>query len=230
MQGKAESPYAWTRLATAVLLCTIGGVGIRSVVVVLPAVQAELGLARAEASLPYTATMVGFGLGGILMGRLADRFGVMVPVVAGTIVLGLGYIGAGAASSLGLFALAQGVLIGLLGSSASLGPLLADISLWFTRRRGIAVAICASGSYLAGAVWPPIEYFSPREAGARVGTVLMATLLGMALGGWMSGALFDLTGSYRAAFLNGIAWNLLNLAIAALLLRRATGGGAPQPT
>jgi predicted MFS family arabinose efflux permease len=51
----------------------------------------------------------------------------------------------------------------------------------------------------------------PREAGARVGTVLMATLLGMALGGWMSGKVFDLTGSYRAAFVNGIAWNLLNL-------------------
>ena len=65
------------------------------------------------------------------------------------------------------------------------------------------------------------EYFSPREAGARVGTVLMATLFGMALGGWMSGAIFDLTGSYKAAFLNGIAWNLLNLSIASWLLLRA---------
>jgi MFS family permease len=62
------------------------------------------------------------------------------------------------------------------------------------------------------------EHFPPAEAGARVGTVLMATLLGMALGGWMSGKVFDLTGSYQAAFLNGIAWNLLNLGIAALLL------------
>ena len=62
------------------------------------------------------------------------------------------------------------------------------------------------------------EYFTPKEAGARVGTVLMATLLGMALGGWMSGAIFDWTGSYRAAFVNGIAWNLLNLGIASLLL------------
>ena len=62
------------------------------------------------------------------------------------------------------------------------------------------------------------EHFTPREAGARVGTVLMATLFGMALGGWMSGAIFDLTGSYRAAFVNGIAWNLVNLAIVAALL------------
>ncbi len=65
------------------------------------------------------------------------------------------------------------------------------------------------------------EYFTPREAGARVGTVLMATLFGMALGGWMSGAIFDLTGSYRAAFINGIAWNLLNVSVVAFLLYRA---------
>ena len=64
------------------------------------------------------------------------------------------------------------------------------------------------------------EYFSPAEAGARVGSVLMATLFGMALGGWMSGAVFDLTGSYRAAFLNGILWNLLNLSIVGWLLRQ----------
>ena len=59
-------------------------------------------------------------------------------------------------------------------------------------------------------------------AGARVGAVLMATLFGMALGGWMSGAVFDLTGSYRAAFINGIAWNFLNVAIVGFLLYRAS--------
>jgi len=68
------------------------------------------------------------------------------------------------------------------------------------------------------------EYFTPREAGARVGTILMTTLFGMALGGWMSGAIFDLTGSYRAAFLNGTAWNLLNIGIVLMLLYRARGG------
>jgi MFS family permease len=66
------------------------------------------------------------------------------------------------------------------------------------------------------------EFFAPKEAGARVGLVVMATVFGMALGGWMSGAVFDLTGSYRAAFLNGIAWNLLNLSIVVWLLRRPT--------
>jgi MFS family permease len=397
--GEAESAYAWVRLLVALALSTIGGVGMWSTVVALPAIQAEFGVARSDASLPYTLTMVGFGLGGILMGRLADRFGIIVPVVVGTLALGLGYVLASTAGSLWQFALAQGVLIGGLGSSATFGPLLADTSLWFNRRRGIAVGIFASGNYLAGAVWPPIvqhfietagwrethasigmfclasmlplvlvlrrrppaielgsgsgrpaawpqrplgispaalqallvvaataccvamampqvhivaycgdlgygaargaemlslmlgfgivsrlasgwicdriggvrtlllgsglqgialllflpfdglvslyvvsalfglfqggivpsyaiiirEYFPPREAGVRVGMALMASLFGMALGGWMSGAIFDLTGSYKAAFLNGTAWNLLNLSIAVWLLLRGRG-------
>jgi len=68
------------------------------------------------------------------------------------------------------------------------------------------------------------EYFSPREAGTRVGTVLMATLVGMAFGGWMSGKIFDLAGSYEAAFLNGLAWNLLNVSIVTWLLLRTRSG------
>lgn len=65
------------------------------------------------------------------------------------------------------------------------------------------------------------EYFAPREAGVRVGIVLMSTLLGMALGGWISGAIFDVTGSYQAAFVNGLAWNIVNIVIIAWLLLRA---------
>jgi MFS family permease len=72
------------------------------------------------------------------------------------------------------------------------------------------------------------ESFPPQEAGMRVGIVLMATVFGMALGGWMSGVIFDLTGSYQAAFLNGILWNVLNLAIAVGLLRRP-GRPVTQP-
>jgi MFS family permease len=392
-----ESPYAWARLAASLGLLTLGGVGMYSGAVALPAIQADFGITRSQASLPYTVTMIGFGFGGILMGRLADRFGVMVPVMIGIVALGFGFIAAGLAPNLALFAVAQCLLIGALGNAATFVPLVADTSLWFTRRRGIAVAICASGNYVAGAVWPPVlqhffdsagwrqtfvgvgifsiiamlplalalrrrppalvaaepsmrgshpsaqplgftpgalqailcvaglsccvamsmpqvhivaycsdlgfgpargaemlslmlgfgivsrlasgwmcdhigglrtlllgallqgialalflffdglvslyvisalfglfqggivpsyaiivrEYFTPREAGRRVGLVLMATIFGMALGGWMSGAVFDLTGSYRAAFVNGIGWNLLNVAIAFGLVYRA---------
>ncbi len=155
-RGEPESLYACLRLAAALALMTIGGAGMYAVVVALPPVQAEFGVARADASLPYALTMLGFGVGGIVMGRLSDRFGVIVPLLIGGVCLGLGFIAAGAAASLWQFTLAQGLLIGFLGSSASFAPLVADISLWFNRHRGIAVAICASGNYLAGVVWPPI--------------------------------------------------------------------------
>lgn len=407
--GGADSAYAWYRLAMSLLISMIGGVGLWSVVVTLPAVEAEFQVARADASLPYTLTMVGFAFGGIAMGRLADRFGILVPLRGGAVALALGYALSSQATSLWQFMAAQGVLIGLLGSSATFGPIISDVSLWFVRRRGIAVAIGASGSYLAGTVWPPIvqlmiddwgwrdahlaiagfclvtllplsatlrrrapatlasvppaaqragtarppmsrstlqtllmlagvaccvamampqvhivaycadlgygtargaemlslmlgtgiisrlafgwiadrigplptlllasllqalslllflpfdgigalyvvsalfglsqggivptyaliirQYFPPAQAGTRVGLVLSATLLGMALGGWMSGALYDLTLSYQAAFLNGLAWNLLNLAIALFLLLRIgwrppTGNAVPNP-
>ncbi len=399
-----DSRFAVVRLGVTLLLMTVGSAGMYVVSVALPAVQAEFGVARAAASLPYTALMVGFGLGGILMGRLADRHGVMVPLLIGAVGLGAGYAAAGLSGSIGGFALAHGLLIGFFGSSAVFAPLVADTSLWFVRRRGIAVAICASGNYFAGAIWPPItqslieshgwratyiglgalslfvvgglallmrarpplaaasttgtaaatassrpfglsptsaqallcvagtaccvamampqvhivaycgdlgfgaargaqmlalmlgcgivsrlvsglicdrigglrtlllgstlqglalllflpfdglvslyvisalfglfqggivpsyaiivrEHFAPAEAGRRVGTVLMFTLLGMALGGWMSGKVFDLTGSYHAAFINGIGWNLLNLTIVLWLLYRVRrGGGTP---
>jgi len=404
MRSEPESPYAWLRLSAALALMTLGGSGMYGIAVALAPVQAEFGVTRGDASLPYTLTMLGFGVGGILMGRLSDRFGVMVPTVVGAIGLGSGFVLAGNAQTLWQFSLAHGILVGLLGCSATFAPLVADTALWFNRRRGIAVAICASGNYLAGAVWPPIlqysfdtvgwrstyvgvgifctatmlvlafalrrrppamematqttvllknqrplglspnaltallaiagvaccvamsmpqvhivaycgdlgygatqgaqmlsimlafgivsrlvsglicdrigglrtlllgsalqgialllflpfdglvslyvvsalfglfqggivpsyaiivrEYFPPREAGVRTGVVLMATLFGMALGGWLSGAIFDLTGSYRAAFLNGIGWNMLNLTIAFWLLWRASLRRAPAP-
>jgi MFS family permease len=388
-----ESPAAWTRLAFSLLISTIGGVGLWSVVVVLPAVQTEFGVARAEATLPYTVAMVSFAVGGVFMGRLVDRFGAMWPIIGGALTLSAGYMLSATATTLWQFALFQGLLIGL-GASATFGPLVSDISQWFTRRRGIAVSICASGNYLAGAFWPSIlqqffstsgwrtthfavgvfcavtmvplafllrrrivapppaqamagasgqnalglssgtlqtllaiaaisccvamampqvhivaycgdlgygvargaemlslmlgfgvvsriasgfiadriggvatllvgsamqaatlllyaffdgltslyaisilfglvqggivstyaiivrEYFPAQEAGTRVGIVLMASLGGMALGGWLSGAIFDFTGSYRAAFINGLAWNMINVAIMLWLLKR----------
>lgn len=395
---EVDSPYAWFRLSMSLLISMIGGVGLWSVVVILPAVEADFDLARADASLPYTVTMIGFAVGGILMGKLADRYGIVVPLRFGAVALALGYALSAQAETLWQFAMLQGVLIGMLGSSASFGPVISDVTHWFQRRRGIAVAIGASGSYLAGTVWPPmVQYFVdaygwrdthmiiagiclctllplsaalrersptvplpqpgtvsgtkaggvqesyesalPRsavqgvllvagisccvamampqvhivaycadlgfgtargaemlslmlatgivsrllfgwiadrigalptlilssvmqglslllflpftglislyavsalfglaqggivptyalivrrvfpaaEAGTRVGLVLSATLLGMALGGWMSGKIYDLTLSYDAAFLNGVGWNLLNLSVAVFL-------------
>src|SRR5687768_14391400 len=181
-----ESPYAWGRLAMSLLLMTIGGSGMYSVTVVLPRMQQDFGVARGDASLPYTLTMIGFGIGGILMGRLADRFGVMAVVMLGALGLGAGYIAAGLAPGLALFGLAQGLLIGLLGTSASFAPLVADTSRWFDRRRGIALAICMSGNYTAGAVWPPVmQYFIDsvgwRQTYIGMGIFCLASMLPLAL-------------------------------------------------
>src|ERR687897_625272 len=111
---RPDSAYAWWRLVAAHALSTIGGIGLWSAIVALPAIQAEFGIDRGEASLPYTATMVGFALGGVLMGRLADRFGVVVPVIVGALMLGIGYVAAASAAFLWQFMLAQALLIGLL--------------------------------------------------------------------------------------------------------------------
>src|SRR5262249_942132 len=152
----------WLRLIAAVVLSTIGSVGMWSASVVLPAVQAEFGVARADASLPFTLAMIGFACGGVVMGRLTHRFGLRAPGVCGPLALSIGYVFAGFSSNLRLFALVH-ILTGL-GSSATFGPLIADTSQWFTRRRGIAVAIVSSGNYFGGTIWPPVvQHFVATE-------------------------------------------------------------------
>ena len=402
-----DSRQAAWRLLTTLGLVVLGNSSRSVVSVVLPAVQAEFGVGRADASLPYTLMMVCLGLGGIWTGRMADRHGLMPVLCVGAVAVCGGFVWAGLSGSIWGFGLAHG-LMGLIGSSATFAPLMADTALWWNKRRGIAVAICASGNYIAGALWPPIvqhgieligwrhtyvllgivcgvgmlllalrmrqrapvaqmdaasaavapaasgaapsplpldrsrpfglrplhaqlllcvagvaccvamampqvhivayctdlgfgaargaemlslmlacgivsrlvsglicdriggvrtlllgsalqgvglalflpfdglvplyvisamfglfqggivpayaiivrEYFPAAEAGARISMVITATLFGMALGGWMSGAIFDMTGSYDAAFVNGIVWNLVNVSIALWLLRR----------
>ncbi len=177
-----DSRAAWLRLIAALALSTIGGVGMWSVVVALPAIQAEFGVSRAAASFPYTLTMLGFGVGGIMMGRLSDRYGVRLPLIGATCALAIGYVAASFSSSLLMYAIVQGTLIGMLGGSASFGPLLADISHWFVRRRGLAVSIVASGNYLAGAVWPPIVQYLIETVGWRtahlyIGAICLLTML-----------------------------------------------------
>ena len=387
-----DSRIAWIRLAVSLVISTIGGVGLWSVVVVLPVIEKEFGIDRGGASLPYMATMLGFAAGSVMMGRFLDRHGITRPLMISATMLCVGYLGAASAQSLWQFLFFQCVFIGALGSSVTFGPLIADVSKWFQKRRGIAVAIVAGGSYLAGTVWPPIlqpaieafgwrathagiglvclltmlpltwylsrqqapdqetaaspmiqsggdtpfsprvlqlmligaglscciamsmpqvhivafcgdlgygsahgaqmlslmlgfgvvsrlisgmiadkiggvgtlligstlqcialmfylpfnglaslyivsalfglsqggivpsyalivrDYFPVREAGTRISLVLTSTIVGMALGGWMSGEIYDYTGSYRAAFLNGIAFNFVNMSIAMWLL------------
>jgi MFS family permease len=388
-----DSRTAWLRLAITLLIGTVGNVGMWAVIVVMPSVQAEFGVDRADATLTYTLTMVGFAAGNYLIGRAVDRFGITRALIGAALGVSAGFALAAVSGSLWAMT-ALHLLIGL-GTAASFGPIIADVSQWFDKRRGIAVAIAASGNYLSGALWPMLlkgvladhgwrgaylvlavcvagivvplaltlrrrvpsaetarvaaaaqsraqttrmsparlqvilvlagvaccvamsmpqvhivsfcvdlgygpavgaemlslmllggvasrlvsgmladrlggvptlligatlqcvalflylpfdglvslyvvslifglsqggivpsyaiivrEYLPPQEAGARVGFVMMATIVGMALGGWMSGWIYDVTGSYSWAFLNGIAWNFLNIGLILLLVLR----------
>ncbi len=202
-----DSPESWRRLLASLLLMTIGSAAMYVVPVMLPAVQAEFGVGRGEASTPYFALMIGFGVGSLLMGRLSDRFGVMVPVLIGTMGLCIGYVLASMAPGIGAYAWLHGVLISMLGAAATFSPLVADTAMWFARRRGVAVAICASGNYIAGALWPPIIQSMVADLGWRQTYVWMAV--------------------FSALTMPGLAWLLRRRAsLPAVVVSSASGGSA----
>jgi len=161
-----DSTYAWLRLGVALVLGTIGSVGMWSYVVALPPVQADFGILRNLASLPYTMGMIGFAFGGVAMGRLADRYGVVFPCILGTILLSAGYFAAGYAPNIWVLAAAY-ALTGV-GTSGTFGPIVSDMSHWFKKRRGIAIGIASCGNYLSGAVWPPIIQYFIEQNGWRM--------------------------------------------------------------
>src|SRR3954464_2683314 len=153
-----DSTYAWMRLFVALVLGTIGSVGMWSYVVALPPVQADFGILRNEASLPYTMGMIGFAFGGVALGRLADRYGILAPALLGTVLLAAGYFAAGVAANIWLLFCAHALAGG--GTPGTFGPIVSDMSHWFKKRRGIAIGIASCGNYAAGAIWPPIiQYF-----------------------------------------------------------------------
>ncbi|RFC67615.1 MULTISPECIES: MFS transporter [Mesorhizobium] len=184
MQGTAadiDGQYAWYRLGISILLATIGCAGMWIVVVVMPEVQAEFGIDRAQASLPFTATMIGFAAGNVIVGRAIDRMGYFLPALVASLTLSAGLILASLSTTSSQFSLAHGALIGL-GSSAMFGPLIADISHWFRKRRGVAVTAAASGNYLSGAIWPIImphlmDAYGWRGAYAAIGVFCAVTMI-----------------------------------------------------
>jgi len=179
-----DSNYAWMRLAVSMALGTIGSIGFWGVVVILPAVQAEFAVDRADASIPYTLTMIGFAAGNVLFGRYVDRLGIVLPVIAAAVAMALGFAGAAAATNIWMFALLQGVFVGV-GTAASFGPLIADVSHWFRKRRGVAVAACACGNYIGGTVWPLsvqwlMDTWDWRTAYVVVAVIVVVTMVPLA--------------------------------------------------
>ena len=160
-----DSRAAWVRLGIAVIIGSIGSVGMWSVVVVIPIVQADFGATRGAASLAFTCTMLGFGLGGVGMGKLSDRLGIVSAIVIGIVAMLVGYVGAGWSAALWQFN-AMHFLIGL-GAAATFGPLMTEASHWFNRHRGLAVTIAASGNYIAGTFWPTVVERGTAYAGWR---------------------------------------------------------------
>ena len=143
-----DSRYSWLRLLITLAIATVANVGMWAIIVIMPAVEAEFGAGRAESSMPYTLTMVGFALGNLLIGRLVDRFGITLALIGAVVATVSGYVLSTLAPTMVGLSLTH-LLLGL-GTAAGFGPLIADISHWFLRRRGIAVALVASGNYLSG--------------------------------------------------------------------------------
>ena len=160
-----DSRAAWVRLGIALIIGSIGSVGMWSVVVVMPTVQADFGATRAAASLAFTCAMLGFGSGGVVMGKLSDRYGIVLAIMIGMGAMLIGYLGAGYAAALWQFNLMH-FLIGL-GAAATFGPLMTEASHWFDRHRGLAVTIAASGNYIAGTFWPTVVERGTAYAGWR---------------------------------------------------------------
>ena len=181
MPGAARPLYPVIRLTASVMLVTMGGAAMYAVIVALKPASIEFDVSRGVASVPYMLFMLTGGVGGVFMGRLADRFGVLVPVLIGCVGLPAGMAGAAYAEEFWQFCAALGVLSGLLGTSALFAPVAADISLWFTRRRGLAVAIVVTGTYFAGALWPPIVQASIDARGWRQTFVIVAIVMAVVM-------------------------------------------------
>ena len=179
-----DGAYANVRLGVSLLAATLLAAGMWSIVVVMPKVQADFGVARATASMPYTLSMVGFAAGAMVLGRWADRIGIVLPLCVSAALLAAGFVIAGMAPGIEVFAAAH-LLIGF-GAAVGFGPLIADISHWFVRRLGLAVVVVASGNYVGGAVWPlvlnqTVPAFGWRHSYIVIGLAVAAVVLPLSL-------------------------------------------------
>ena len=147
-----DSQQAWFRLAIIFTMSVIGTAGMWSVVIILPNIQSEFALDRAASTYPYVATMFGYGIGNVIIGRMLDRIGIKKPIIFALSLIVASYI-------LSIFVrdvFFLSIIQFFLGFSAAafFGPMMADISNYFYRRKGLAVSLVASGQHLCGAIWP----------------------------------------------------------------------------
>ena len=165
--GSIEIPYGWIVVFGSLTLNTIGLGSPIILWVALKPIAADFDWPRAVPSLAYSLMMIGAGAGGVFMGWWMDKKGVLSPVLFGSVMIGLGALVASQTEGRWSLYVANGLLIGLLGKSAMIAPLIANVTRWFDRRRGLAVAIIASGQGIAGAIWPPLFRYLNDEVGWR---------------------------------------------------------------
>ncbi|MDP6405795.1 MAG: MFS transporter [Alphaproteobacteria bacterium] len=178
--------YAWAVAGGSLLLMVLASGGMYGIVVALKPVALDLDVPRWVPSAAYALLMFGIGLGGILFGRWSDRAGMFGPALLGTLGIGLGSLAVWASAGPVTFVLAQALLLGFLGNGALFAPLVANVTHWFDRRRGLAVAMVISGQSLGGAMWPPIFRYFIDETGWRTtylwyGAVAVAVMLPLSL-------------------------------------------------
>ena len=159
-RGTIETPYGWVIVFCSLILNTIGLGAPNILFVSLKPIAADLDTLRWVPSFAYSLMMLGAGVGGILMGLWMDRKGIWQPALFGSLMIAFGAFMVSFTEGRWTLWVANGLLIGLLGKSAMIAPLVANGMKWFDRRRGLAVAIIASGQGLAGVIWPPIFQYS----------------------------------------------------------------------
>ena len=167
-----DSLYSLTRLIITLFIAIVGNAGMWGIVVIMPNLGDEFQVSRSVLSIPYTLTMLGFALGNVFLGRIVDRFGITRAIILASLLNAFGYVCACIFDS--FLALAFFHLFIGLGTAVSFGPLLADISLWFRKYRGIAVAITASGNYVSGAIFPILLGGLISDYGWRISYFLLA--------------------------------------------------------
>ena len=166
-----ETSYGWVVVFASLALHSIGLGAPTILFVALKPIAADLETVRAVPSLAYSLMMIGAGVGGVAMGWWMDRFGILQPVLFGSVMISLGALLASYSEGPWSLFIASGLLIGLLGKAAMIAPLVANATRWFDRRRGLAVAILTSGQGLAGAIWPAVVQYLNDLVGWR-GTFL----------------------------------------------------------
>jgi MFS family permease len=180
-----ETRASWiVAFAALAVMCVSFGAPMVAVVALKP-IAADLGSARSVPALAYALAWLGTAVGGVAMGRIAERVGVRATAMFGAVMIGLGLAVSTGGAPWQLY-VGHGLLIGLIGNAGINAPLYIYVSHWFDRRRGTALALISSGQYVAGVIWPllferAIAFFGWQRTMIGFGLIEVAAILPLAL-------------------------------------------------